>query len=88
VPKLFIAGSVVYARSDECAEGVSVTLTNQSRGKSTKTSTNNFGDFEFDGLGTGKYSVKFECKGYKPRTVNVDLKTDKHLGVVKLTGRS
>jgi len=88
VPKLFIAGSVVYAKSDECAEAVSVTLTNQSRGKSTKTSTNNFGDFEFDGLGAGKYSVKFECKGYKPRTVNVDLKTDKHLGVVKLSKRS
>jgi len=88
VPKLFIAGSVVDAKSDECAEAVSVTMTNQSRGKSTKTLTNNFGDFEFDGLGAAKYSVIFECKGYKPKTVNVDLKTDKHLGVVKLTKRS
>jgi Fe-S-cluster-containing dehydrogenase component len=88
VPKLLIAGSVVYGDVDECAEGVSVTLTNQSTGKSTKTSTNNFGDFEFDGLGTGKYSAKFECKGYKAKTVKVDLKTDKHLGVVKLTKRS
>ena len=88
VPKLFIAGSVVYGAADECAEGVSVTLTRQSTGKPTKASTNNFGDFEFDGLGTGKYSVKFESKGYKPKTVNVDLKTDKHLGVVKLTKRS
>jgi Fe-S-cluster-containing dehydrogenase component len=88
VPKLFIAGSVVDARSDECAEGVSVTLSSQSRGKSRKTSTNNFGDFEFDGLGAGKYSVKFDCKGYKPKTVNVDLKTDKHLGIVKLARQS
>jgi Fe-S-cluster-containing dehydrogenase component len=88
LPKLFIAGSVVYGDVDECAEGVSVTLAGQSARKSRKTSTNNFGDFEFDGLGAGKYSVKFECKGYKAKTVNVDLKTDKHLGVVKLTKRS
>jgi tetrathionate reductase subunit B len=88
LPKLFIAGSVVFGDVDECAEGVSVTLTNQSAGKTRKTLTNNFGDFEFDGLGAGKYSLKFECKGYKAKTVNVDLKTDKHLGVVKLTKRS
>ena len=87
VPKLFIAGSVVYSDIDECAEGVSVTLTNQSTGKSTGTSTNNFGDFEFDGLGAGKYSVKFECKGYKGKAVAIDLKTDKYLGVVNLTKR-
>ena len=85
VPKLFIAGSVVYGDIDECAEGVSVTLTGQSARKSSKTSTNNFGDFEFDGLGAGQYSVRFECRGYKRKTVPVDLKTDKHLGVVKLT---
>jgi Fe-S-cluster-containing dehydrogenase component len=88
LPKLFIAGSVVYRDVDECAEGVKVVLTNQSTGKSTKTSTNNFGDFEFDSLGEGKYSAKFQGEGYTAKTVNVDLKTDKHLGVVKLTKRS
>jgi Fe-S-cluster-containing dehydrogenase component len=87
LPKLFIAGSVVFGDVDECAEGVSATLTNQSAGKSRKTLTNNFGDFELDGLGAGKYAVRFECEGYKAKTVNVDLKTDKHLGVVKLTKR-
>ena len=63
VPKLFIAGSVVYGDVDECAEGVSVTLTNQSTGKSKKTSTNNFGDFEFDGLGAGKPKPAKGCNG-------------------------
>jgi Fe-S-cluster-containing dehydrogenase component len=87
VPKLFIAGSVVYRDVDECAEGVSVTLTDQSSGKSIETSTNNFGDFEFDGLGVGTYSVKFKCQGYATKTVHVDLKTDKYLGVVNLTRR-
>ena len=85
VPKLFIAGSVVYGEVDECAEGVAVTLMDQSTRKSTEASTNNFGDFEFDGLGAGKYSVKFECKGYAAKTINVDLKTDNYLGAVNLT---
>jgi Fe-S-cluster-containing dehydrogenase component len=88
VPKLFIAGSVVYGDIDECAEEVSVALTNQSTGKSTKTSTNNFGDFEFDGLSAGKYSAKFQCEGYAVKTVHVDLKTDKYLGVVNLAKRA
>ena len=88
LPKLFIAGSVIYGDVDECAEGVSVALTGQSARKSKKTSTNNFGDFEFDGLGAGKYSIKLECQGYKAKTVAIDLKTDRHLGVVKLTKRS
>jgi Fe-S-cluster-containing dehydrogenase component len=88
VPKFFIAGSVVYGDVDECAEGVSATLTKQSAGKSIETLTNNFGDFEFDGLSAGTYSVKFKCKGYTTKTVRVDLKTDKYLGVVNLTKRA
>lgn len=87
VPKLFIAGSVVYGDVDECAEGVSVTLTHQSTGKSIETSTNNFGDFEFDGLGAGTYSIRLRCRGYAAKTVNVDLKTDNYLGVINLTRR-
>jgi Fe-S-cluster-containing dehydrogenase component len=83
--KYFIAGAVTFKDTDECAEGVSVTLKDKSTGKSTETSTNNFGDFEFDGLGAGKYSLKFECKGYAAKMVNVDLETDRYLGVVSLT---
>jgi len=88
VPKLFIAGSVVYGDIDECAEGVSVTLIDKSTSKSSETSTNNFGDFEFDGLRAGTYSVKLKCKGYATKTVHVDLKIDKCLGATKLTKRA
>jgi len=85
VPKVFVAGSVVFGDVDECAEGVKVTLTDRSTRKLTKISTNNFGDFEFDGLSAGKYSVKFEYNGYRGKTVVIDLKTDKDLGIVTLT---
>jgi len=85
LPKTFIAGSVLYGDVDECAEGVTVTLIDQSTGKSAKATTNNFGDFEFDGLNPGKYSVKIEGAGYAPKTIDVDLKTDNYLGAIALT---
>ena len=83
VPKIFIAGSVVYGDKNECAEGATVTLT--SNGKVTKTTANTFGDFMFDGLAVGKYSVKIECKGYATKTIDVDLKTDNYLGAIFLS---
>jgi len=85
VPKVFIAGSVVYGDVDECAEDVKVTLTDQNNGKSMNTSTNNFGDFEFDGLSIGKYSLKIECNGYTAKAIDIELKTDEYLGVINLT---
>jgi len=85
VPKIFIAGSVVYGDVDECAEGVRVILSGKSSGNIVETKTNNFGDFEFDGLATGKFSVKIECAGYTSKTIDVDLRTDNYLGAIALT---
>jgi len=85
ITKCFIAGSVVYGDTDECAEAVTVTLISQSTGKLVKTTTNNYGNFEFDGLDVGKYSVKFECPRYASKTVDVDLKTDSYLGEITLS---
>jgi Fe-S-cluster-containing dehydrogenase component len=83
VPKIFIAGSVVYGDKNECAEGASVTLA--SNGKSTKSAANAFGDFMFDGLAAGKYAVKIECKGYAAKIIDVALKTDNYLGAIFLS---
>jgi Fe-S-cluster-containing dehydrogenase component len=78
----FIAGAVIFGDTDECADGVSVTLT--TNGKSVKTTTNSYGNFEFDGLGTGKHTVKLVCAGYAPKTIDVNLKTDVYLGDINL----
>ena len=83
ITKCFIAGSVVFGDVDECAEGVTATLT--ANGKSVKTTTNNYGNFEFEGLDAGKYSVKFECTGYALKTIDIDLKTDSYLGEIILS---
>lgn len=85
LPKLFIAGSVAYGDTDECAEGATATLTDQSTGKSVETTANFFGDFEFDGLAAGKYSVKIASDGYKAETIDIDLKTDRYLGAITLS---
>jgi Fe-S-cluster-containing dehydrogenase component len=81
--KHFIAGAVIYGDTDECAEGVTATLS--ANGKSVKTTTNNYGNFEFDGLDAARYSVKLASAGYAPKAIDVDLKTDTYLGEIVLT---
>jgi len=83
LPKIFIAGAVVYGDVDECAEGVTATLKDAS-GKTVEAKTDTFGEFVFDGLSAGKYSVNLECAGYEPKTIDVDLKTDSYLGAITL----
>jgi len=82
ITRYFIGGTVVFGDTDECAEGVKATLT--ADGKSAETTTNNYGNFEFDSLNAGQYTLKLECAGYKPKTINVDLKTDNYLGDITL----
>lgn len=83
--KTFIAGSVVLGDTDECAEGVRVTLTDQSTKKATKTITNNYGDFEFEQLLAGRtYLTKFELAGYVTTSREINLQTDTYLGEIIL----
>ena len=81
--KSFIAGEVVFGDSDECAKGATVTLTGAA-GKAVKTTANAYGNFEFDGLEPGKYSLTIGNPGYKAKTLEVILKTDSYLGDIFL----
>jgi len=82
ITRRFIAGTVVFGDTDECAESVTATLTCD--GKSVMTTTNNYGDFEFDGLDAGKYKLNLEFAGYASKTINIDLKKDNYLGEIVL----
>jgi Fe-S-cluster-containing dehydrogenase component len=87
IPKRFVAGSVLFKDRGECAENVKVTLTG--RGKKQAVKTNNYGDFEFEGLGEGEaFKVKLEHPGYAPELVDVQTKTDVYLGDIFLKGRA
>jgi Fe-S-cluster-containing dehydrogenase component len=84
LPKRFVAGSVVFGDIDECAEGVKVTLTGE--GEKKTTFTNNYGDFEFEGLPADKrYTVKVEAEGYKSQEFEVKTNIDVYLGDIILT---
>ncbi len=84
LPKRFVAGTVIFGDTDECAENVSVTL--NGNGKSRTVKTNNYGDFEFEGLEADqKYSVTVEYPGYATRKIKAKTRTDAYLGEIVLT---
>lgn len=71
--KAFLAGSVVFADTDECAEGVTVSVSRNGSDIGA-TTTNNYGDFLIDELEpTAHYTVRVSAEGHKPvsRTVTV-----------------
>jgi Fe-S-cluster-containing dehydrogenase component len=84
LPKRFIAGSIVFGDRDDCAEGVQVTL--EREGEKKTTLTNNYGDFEFEGLPEDKaYSIKVEAPGYKSQKFDINTGIDLYLGDIFLT---
>jgi hypothetical protein len=83
IPKRFVGGAVVLGDKNECAEAAKVTL--QGKGQKRVVKTNNYGDFEFDGLSADKsYTVRVEQRGYKPYKSEVKTKTDVYLGDIVL----
>jgi Fe-S-cluster-containing dehydrogenase component len=83
IPKRFVAGMVLLKDKDQCAENAKITLTG--RGKKQTVRANNFGDFEFEGLGEGEdFTVKIERSGYAPQSFKVQTKVDVYLGEIPL----
>ena len=87
LPKRFIAGTVIFEdKEDECAENVTVTLTDKTTRKTAQ--TDNYGDFEFEELESeAEYTVKIEHPGYAPQEFKVPTKTDVYLGEIVLVTR-
>ena len=85
LPKRFIAGEVVFAdRSDECAQGVEVTL--EGGGVKLSTTTDVYGDFEFDGLAKNvDYRLLVAAPGYEEARCQVLTLRDVVLGEIVLT---
>lgn len=84
IPKKFVTGTVIYKETDRCAENVAVTLT-CSKGQTSRTQTDAFGDFWFDGLdGNTGYSVTVETGGYKQINLSGKTLSDVNLGEIFL----
>jgi len=83
LPKRFVSGTVIFGKQDECAENVTVTLIGNKEKKTVK--TNNFGDFEFEGLPADtNYTVKVEYPKHKTQEFNINTTVDVYLGEVIL----
>ena len=71
IPKTFVAGSIYCSETGDCLEGVDVYLTDKANMVSIHTSTNNYGDFEFEDIEKGPiFLLKIEADGYY--SVNID----------------
>jgi len=85
IPKKFVAGAVWDPEEDECTEGATVTLTGGEKGKKRIATTDRFGDFWFEGLEEGKYSLVIEKSGYDSVKIDgVSTEKDINLGDIEL----
>jgi Fe-S-cluster-containing dehydrogenase component len=87
IPKRFVAGEVVLRdKTGECAPGVQVKLTGG--GLELSTTTDLFGDFEFDGLAKNEsYKVTLTAAGYLEATCEFVTRKDVNLGEIVLSPR-
>jgi len=88
IPKRFIAGAVWDPGEDECTEGATVTLTEPGKAKKLVARTDRFGDFWFESLEVGKYSLVIEKPGYKAKKLEgISTEKDVNLGDIELVKR-
>lgn len=84
LPKRFIAGTVIYGDSGECAENVLVTLTSDG-GVRKQVRTNIFGDFEFEDLSENtNYTIEVSAPEYKLYKIHTSTRNDVYLGTIVL----
>jgi tetrathionate reductase subunit B len=89
LPKRFVAGAIYDPEEDECIEGATVTLTDSGTGEEFTTKTDNFGDFWFDKLKVGTYSLAIEKRGYYPKRIkSISTEKDVNVGDMKLSRRN
>jgi len=81
LPKRFIAGTVYDPATKEVVIGATCTLSGD--GAATAT-TNDWGDFWFDGLKVGTFSLKIEAAGKAKIIADINTAKDVSLGDVPL----
>ncbi len=84
LPKKFVAGTVFNPVDKEVIIGAICTLL--SNDKKMTATTDGFGDFWFNDLEVGTYSLKIEAKGFTPKTItNIHTEKDVNLGHIPLS---
>ena len=79
--KRFIAGAVYDPEEDICIHDARATLTKIGSNEQYTAMTDNYGDFWFEDLAAGDYSLIIEKEGYhKQKIVNISAEKDVNLG--------
>lgn len=85
LPKSFVGGTVYDPKEEECIKGAKATLTNSKSGEECTATTDVFGDFWFENLEVGTFSLKIEADGFKPKAIdNIRTEKDVNLGDIPL----
>jgi tetrathionate reductase subunit B len=82
LPKRFIAGTVYDPGVEEVVIGATCTLSGDGSGTAT---TDDFGDFWFEGLQVGTFSLKIEADGKTKTIADISTEKDVNLGDIALT---
>jgi Fe-S-cluster-containing dehydrogenase component len=84
LPKRFVTGEVVLTdKAELAAEGVGISL--QRNERVLTTATDNYGDFEFDGLEADvEYVLRIEHPGYRRHELSVRTRNDLNVGTILL----
>jgi Fe-S-cluster-containing dehydrogenase component len=85
IPKKFIAGTVYDPIEKEVVIGATCTLTGPKAGKKVTATTDAFGDFWFQGLADGAYSLTIEAAGFAAKSFDkLSTEKDVNLGDIPL----
>ena len=85
IPRKFVAGTVYDPAAKEVIIGATCTLTDSKSGKKTTATTDGFGDFWFEGLEVGTFSLKIDSDG-KSKTIDpISTEQDVNLGDIPLS---
>ena len=81
MPKLFIGGEVWDPKENEIIEGALITLKNEGNGSVLETQSDEFGDFWFKRLESGRYTLTIKVKGFKECSkTGIDLSESLNVG--------
>ena len=85
IPKRFVAGEVVLEdQKGECASGVKITL--EGEGVKRQVNSDEYGDFEFEGLEKNtSYKITVEKEGYSIHSSEFITRTDVNLGEIVIS---
>ena len=85
LPRRFVAGTLYDPVAKEVIIGATCTLSEAGSGKKSTAATDGFGDFWFEGLKVGKFSLKIESNG-KSKTIGpISTERDVNLGDIPLS---